>query len=173
MTDLRLQCLSNGLKNLQSASRSASRRDRQEGGALSGYDDDSGISGIGLTPVDELDHPPYHSSPDASPSGSHSSSGRSQSHAVVYGGHHHQHLSGQPHVHHRSHQQQQHLQVQQHYAGAGSYPYVNGYGSQSHHGYSSSVSSTASMGRGGYHQRLSSAERELGLINPSGGGRLH
>ncbi|KAF4436795.1 myb family transcription factor [Fusarium austroafricanum] len=49
------KCMSNGLKNLQSAARAAARRDRLESGALSGYDDDSGISGMGLTPVDELD----------------------------------------------------------------------------------------------------------------------
>ncbi|GAO19349.1 uncharacterized protein UV8b_03300 [Ustilaginoidea virens] len=50
------KCMSNGLKNLQSAARAASRRDRLETGShITGYDDDSGISGIGLTPVDELD----------------------------------------------------------------------------------------------------------------------
>ncbi|KHN95461.1 myb family transcription factor [Metarhizium album ARSEF 1941] len=43
-------------KNLQAAARQASRRERLETGShMTGYDDDSGISGIGLTPVDELD----------------------------------------------------------------------------------------------------------------------
>lgn len=55
----------NGLKNLQSASRSAARRERlEQGHSMHGYDDDSGISGIGLTPVDDLDA--SYSSPETS-----------------------------------------------------------------------------------------------------------
>ncbi|TPX15364.1 uncharacterized protein E0L32_004641 [Thyridium curvatum] len=62
------KCMSRGLKNLQSASRSCARRERLERsgqhqhqhmgqhGGLSGYDDDSGISGIGgLTPAVDVD----------------------------------------------------------------------------------------------------------------------
>ncbi|KAI1174837.1 hypothetical protein F4777DRAFT_367928 [Nemania sp. FL0916] len=60
------KCMHNGLKNLQSASRSAARRERLEQGHLNGYDDDSGISGIGLTPVDDLDA--SYSSPETSSS---------------------------------------------------------------------------------------------------------
>ncbi|ATY64887.1 hypothetical protein A9K55_005230 [Cordyceps militaris] len=63
-------CLSYGLKNLQGAARAASRRQRAAfdhpnaatmaanamaaAAAAAGYDDDSGVSGIGLTPVDEV-----------------------------------------------------------------------------------------------------------------------
>ncbi|KAI0544816.1 hypothetical protein F4679DRAFT_511547 [Xylaria curta] len=60
------KCMHNGLKNLQSAARSAARRERLEQGHLHGYDDDSGISGIGLTPVDDLDA--SYSSPETSSS---------------------------------------------------------------------------------------------------------
>lgn len=49
------KCMSSGLKNLQSAARAASRRERLESGQAIGYDDDSGVDGIGLTPVDDLD----------------------------------------------------------------------------------------------------------------------
>ncbi|TQV98435.1 myb family transcription factor [Cordyceps javanica] len=55
-------CLSSGLKNLQGVARAANRRQRFDANAIAaaaaaaaaaGYDDDSGVSGIGLTPVDE------------------------------------------------------------------------------------------------------------------------
>ncbi|KAI1407168.1 hypothetical protein F5Y13DRAFT_134184 [Hypoxylon sp. FL1857] len=65
------KCMNNGLKNLQSAARSAARRERLESGhPIHGYDDDSGISGIGLTPVDDLDA--SYSSPETTASSSHS-----------------------------------------------------------------------------------------------------
>lgn len=68
--------MNNGLKNLQSAARSAARRERLESGhPMHGYDDDSGISGIGLTPVDDLDA--SYSSPETASSSSHSHSGAS------------------------------------------------------------------------------------------------
>ena len=75
--------MNNGLKNLQSAARSASRRERLETGHPSmqqhGYDDDSGISGIGvLTPVDDQLDASY-SSPETSAS---SNSGHSSAHSV-------------------------------------------------------------------------------------------
>ncbi|KAI0400097.1 hypothetical protein F4802DRAFT_509540 [Xylaria palmicola] len=61
------KCMHNGLKNLQSAARSAARRERlEQGHSIHGYDDDSGISGIGLTPVDDLDA--SYSSPETSSS---------------------------------------------------------------------------------------------------------
>lgn len=70
--------MSHGLKNLQSAARSANRRERlEQGDAGHRYEnehDDSGYSGMGLTPVDDLD--PSYPSPAASSShsgGSHSS----------------------------------------------------------------------------------------------------
>ncbi|PHH61706.1 hypothetical protein CDD81_8051 [Ophiocordyceps australis] len=60
------KCMTNGLRNLQSAARAASRRDRLESGShLAGYDDDSGVSGIALTPIDEADA--SYSSPEGFP----------------------------------------------------------------------------------------------------------
>ncbi|KAK8141649.1 hypothetical protein G3M48_010124 [Beauveria asiatica] len=70
-------CLSSGLKNLQGVAKAANRRQRYDASAMAaaaaaaaatGYDDDSGISGIGLTPVDETGTAAsalaaYHSSP--------------------------------------------------------------------------------------------------------------
>lgn len=129
---------------------------------MTGYDDDSGISGIGLTPVDELDAP--YSSPEMGSSGapSFASSG-----SAGY------HFNQQTHVGHLQHPQ-------------GSYAvgaYASGYGASGHHGYSSSVSSTASaVGRRQYaastHQggrghgsspyldahRMSSADMGIGAI---------
>lgn len=149
--------MSQGLKNLQSAARAASRRDRLESGAFSGYDDDSGISGIALTPVDELDA--SYSSPETTSSGAHSASS-----SASY----------------------QHLQPQMH-LGAGAYgmgPFAGGYPS---HGYSSSVSSTTSNGHGYMHggsgtstssspympgQRLPSVDMGIGsIINRPNGSR--
>lgn len=122
--------MSNGLKNLQSAARAASRRDRLEAGApLTGYDDDSGISGLALTPVDELDA--SYSSPETSSSAS-SSAG--------YHHHHHPHMSAHS---------QSHLQPLGAAYGLGAYGGTGGYGAGAgHHGYSSSVSSSASAGQG-------------------------
>lgn len=179
--------MSNGLKNLQSASRSGSRRDRLESVAsISGYDDDSGIGGIGLTPVDELD--PSFSSPETSPSGSSSSGHAAQQH-------HHRQQMQQQQQQHQHHQQQSHrqmassahLQALGGAAPANSYgmAYTNGY--NTHHGYSSSVSSTASASFHGHPgsaptdeqyyrgSRLGSSDMDIGaLINHSGGaGRTH
>jgi hypothetical protein len=52
-----VQCISNGLKNIQLYARSYLRKQRngQQRIASHGYDDDSAVSGIGLTPVDDLD----------------------------------------------------------------------------------------------------------------------
>ncbi|KAK8075788.1 hypothetical protein PG997_010451 [Apiospora hydei] len=65
------KCMNNGLKNIQNAARAGARRERVEaaGQVFShGYDDDSGISGIGLTPVDDLDA--SYSSPETTSSSS-------------------------------------------------------------------------------------------------------
>ncbi|KAK8850969.1 myb family transcription factor [Apiospora arundinis] len=66
------RCMNNGLKNIQNAARAGARRERVESGQgqvfTHGYDDDSGISGIGLTPVDDLDA--SYSSPETTSSGS-------------------------------------------------------------------------------------------------------
>lgn len=175
--------MSNGLKNLQSAARAATRHDRLQsqnaaaaasagGGPLSGYDDDSGISGIALTPVDELDA--SYSSPETSSSsgGAHSAASSTASAP----GYHHHHSS-------------MHLHPQQAIGGSGS-AYLGSYGypaaTHHHNGhrYSSSVSSTASAGHpyDGHSQssspymrgqRLSSVDMGIGaIINRPGGGRL-
>ncbi|RWA05500.1 hypothetical protein EKO27_g9596 [Xylaria grammica] len=84
-TVVEAKCMHNGLKNLQSASRSAARRERlEQGHSLHGYDDDSGISGIGLTPVDDLDA--SYSSPETTASSTHSH----HSGGSGYGMHHQQ-----------------------------------------------------------------------------------
>ncbi|KAH6667073.1 myb family transcription factor [Plectosphaerella plurivora] len=113
------KCMSNGLKNLQSAARAAARRERLESGQPlpPGYDDDSGISGIGLTPVDDLDA--SYSSPESASSGGHSiaSAAGYNAHAVAAAG---SHFAMQP------------LHAGQYYGAP-----------QAHHGYTSSVSSSS------------------------------
>jgi hypothetical protein len=132
-----VQCMSNGLKNIQSHARSYSRKQRngQQGIASHGYDDDSAVSGIGLTPVDDLDPGADggYSSPEA-PSTSSASSGT----GLGSGGR----TTGASSVQHQHHQDQ--------YDGTHSmsssfqsYPH-QAYG----HGYSSSVSSS---GTPAYH----------------------
>jgi len=111
--------MSHGLKNLQSASRSGTRRQRLETGQIQGYDDDSGISGIGLTPVDGLDA--SYSSPETTASGPHSSSGVSTASGYQ--------MSAHPQLHALSHGHP-----------ASHYGYSHSTGP--HHGYTSSVSST-------------------------------
>jgi hypothetical protein len=79
--------MNNGLKNIQNAARAGARRERAESGqSFHGYDDDSGISGIGLTPVDDLDA--SYSSPETATSSSHST-------GSSYNGMHPMHLSSQ------------------------------------------------------------------------------
>ena len=123
--------MSNGLKNLQSAARAASRRNRIETGShVTGYDDDSGISGIGLTPVDELDA--SFSSPEPS-----STVGPTQSfstNSVASGLGYNIQGQSQPHLHPSAAGDQPTF-------GVAAYVYGGS------HNYSSSVSSTASMGR--------------------------
>jgi hypothetical protein len=112
--------MSNGLKNIQSHARAYARRERLESGQpLTGYDDDSGISGIGLTPIDDVAEQSY-STPETTGSvGAHStpggSSGGSTASHTGYGGMHNQ----------------------------GGY---QNYGYQPHHGYNNSVSSTGTAG---------------------------
>ncbi|KYK57627.1 myb family transcription factor [Drechmeria coniospora] len=109
------KCMSNGIKNLQSAARAATRRERLENGPhFTGYDDDSGLSGIDLTPDGEIQ-----------PLSSYSSYPQSQ-----------QQFQQQQ----QQQQQQQHMQQHSPYAVAYAPP---GYATQND--YSSSVSSTASM----------------------------
>lgn len=132
--------MSNGLKNLQSAARAASRRDRLEGGtSLTGYDDDSGISGITLTPVDELDA--SYSSPETSAS----SGGRLHSASSST-------ASGSANFHHRMQSQpQSHLQPLCAVSAYDLTPYGASYGtggSINQHAYSSSASSSTSTSQG-------------------------
>ncbi|KAF4983526.1 hypothetical protein FZEAL_1061 [Fusarium zealandicum] len=141
------KCMSNGLKNLQSAARAAARRDRLESGAFSGYDDDSGISGMGLTPVDELDA--SYSSPETTSSVVHSvpASAAASFHQL-----------------HSQQQQQQQAQAQAQMAAQyGLSAYGGGYGG---HGYSSSVSSTASAGHGYGHAQGESPQHYMTTQRP-------
>ncbi|KAM3480879.1 hypothetical protein MY8738_004730 [Beauveria namnaoensis] len=92
-------CLSSGLKNLQGVAKAANRRQRYDANAMAaaaaaaaaaGYDDDSGISGIGLTPVDENGTAAsalaaYHSSPVPPPPSPHGGGGNSSGSDVVVG----------------------------------------------------------------------------------------
>ncbi len=75
--------MSSGIKNLQGAARAFTRLERLEAGQPVSYDDDSGIEGIGLTPVDEMEH--HYSSPTASSGGrGHSTSGSSTASHPAY-----------------------------------------------------------------------------------------
>ncbi|KAM0667758.1 hypothetical protein ACQRIU_003623 [Beauveria bassiana] len=92
-------CLSSGLKNLQGVAKAANRRQRYDANAMAaaaaaaaaaGYDDDSGISGIGLTPVDENGTAAsalaaYPSSPVPPPPSPHGGGGNSSGSDVVVG----------------------------------------------------------------------------------------
>lgn len=99
------KCMSNGLKNLQGAARAAARRERLEAGLppTDPYNDDSGISGIDLETVDDLDGDGGYGgvpSPDRSTTssgGAGGSSTASQSYSTApstYG--HHQAYPGYP-----------------------------------------------------------------------------
>lgn len=116
--------MSNGLKNLQGAARAAARRERLEAGQpLTGYDDDSGISGIdGLTPIDDLGAEGGYSMAESP--GRSTSSGNGSSTAS----------------------QQGYSTAPTNYTGYGQQQQYSNY---PHHAYNSSVSST---GTAGYHQ---------------------
>ncbi|KAK3689543.1 hypothetical protein B0T22DRAFT_499232 [Podospora appendiculata] len=123
------QCMSNGLKNIQSHARACSRRERLESGQpMAGYDDDSGISGIGLTPIDDMGDHSYSSPETTGSTGAHSTPGGS---------------SGNGSTGSHNYGSQMHSQ--------GSY---QNYG-YPQHGYSNSVSSTGTAGYG-QHQGQSS-----------------
>lgn len=129
--------MSKGIKNLQSAARAATRRGRIEtdaavaaaaaaaaGAGNSGYDDDSGVSGIGLTPVDEVDQ---YSSPAPSPS-------------TINVAHSFASTATQPLYHHQMQQTHLHPNVNNFTLTA---PYNGPYVGQ--HAYSSSISSDGSL----------------------------
>lgn len=144
--------MSNGLKNLQTAARAATRFERLQiqsaaGGPITGYDDDSGISGMALTPVDELD--PSYSSPETNSSGGGGSGGRGRGHPGA-GFHVQQQVPSHPHIQHN---------VGAAAAAGGNYlgnfavpAPATAYGSHhpQHHRYASSVSSNASGAGHGY-----------------------
>lgn len=125
------QCMSSGLKNLQSAARAASRLERYRNAAAAdrhGSGSDSGVSGIGLTPVDELDPNAQYSSPSISPSANQSFASNAQQQAAYV-------------------QQQQQLAAMQatHYRGSSFADMTAMYAAYaSHPTYTSSASSSAS-----------------------------
>jgi hypothetical protein len=149
------QCMSNGLKNIQSHARAYARRERLESGQpMPAYDDHDAALGC-LTPVDDVDvdvADQSYSSPETggSTTGAHSTPGGSSASAGSAGSHSH------PYLHHQ-HQHPHHSQ-----AAAAGYQGYGGYGHhapppqqpQAHHGhghghghgYSNSVSSTGTAG---------------------------
>lgn len=158
-----LQCMSNGLKNIQSHARAYSRRDRLESGqSLASYDDDSGISGIGLTPVDDMEE--AYDSPESGSSGVNQSLGSGSS------------TASQPQ--HSTYSTSMHSQNS--YQGYGySQP------TAPHHGYTSSVSSSSTyggQGQGhpspymGHGNRMPSVDMGIDAIinrGPGGNGQPH
>ncbi|KAK4237532.1 hypothetical protein C8A03DRAFT_34512 [Achaetomium macrosporum] len=131
-----MQCMSNGLKNIQSHARAFARRERLESGRpLTAYDDADAAFGC-LTPVDDVDVADQsYSSPETggSTTGPHSTPGGSQGSAGSAG------HAAYANMHHQHHSQ----------AAAAGYQGYGGYGhTQQHHGhgYSNSVSSTGTAG---------------------------
>lgn len=157
------KCMSNGLKNIQSHARAYSRRDRLESGqSLASYDDDSGISGIGLTPVDDMEE--AYDSPESGSSGVNQSLGSGSS------------TASQPQ--HSTYSTSMHSQNS--YQGYGySQP------TAPHHGYTSSVSSSSTyggQGQGhpspymGHGNRMPSVDMGIDAIinrGPGGNGQPH
>lgn len=128
--------MSNGLKNIQSHARAYTRRERLESGQpLGPYDDDSGVSGIGLTPIEDMAD---YSSPETGSAGARSTPGGSSN-----GGSSTHHASFSTNMHH----------AQQPSYHQGTY-HQSGY--QPQHGYSNSVSST---GTAGYAQAQTSSSQ--------------
>lgn len=155
--------MSNGLKNIQSHARAYSRRDRLESGqSLAGYDDDSGISGIGLTPVDDLEE--AYDSPESGSSGANQSVGSGSSTASQHNGY------------------STAMHNQNSYQG-----YSYSQPSAPHHGYTSSISSSSTAGYGGHGQshpspymghgnRMPSVDMGIDAIinrGPGGNGQPH
>lgn len=113
-----MQCMSNGLKNIQSHARAYARRERLETGQPlpSSYDDDIGLGA--LTPIDDVAEQSYSSPETTGSTGAHSTPGAASSNGSSGHGMGH-HYGGMPQYHQ-------------------SYGHHTGYG----HGYSNSVSST-------------------------------
>ncbi|EAQ83443.1 hypothetical protein CHGG_09847 [Chaetomium globosum CBS 148.51] len=164
-----MQCMSNGLKNIQSHARAYARRERLESGQpLTAYDDDGGLGC--LTPVDDVDVADQsYSSPETggSTTGAHSTPGGSSG-------------SGGSGAFATMHPHQQHHP--QAAAAAAGYQGYGGYGhhqqhhqQQAHHGhgYSNSVSSTGTAGGYGGAPQQASGSGSQGTSPYMGhGGRL-
>ncbi|KXX81077.1 hypothetical protein MMYC01_202771 [Madurella mycetomatis] len=137
-----MQCMSNGLKNIQSHARAHARRERLESGQpLTGYDDDSGLGG--LTPIDDVDvdvGDQSYSSPEtgahSTPGGSSGSGGSGGSSAASFAAHLQHH--GQA------------VSAVAGYATYGGYHHQPTHHHHHGHGYSNSVSSTGTAPGGGY-----------------------
>ncbi|KAK4197384.1 hypothetical protein QBC40DRAFT_105808 [Triangularia verruculosa] len=144
-----MQCMSNGLKNIQSHARAYARRERLETGQPlpSSYDDDIGLDA--LTPIDDVAEQSYSSPETTGSTGAHStpgaaSSNGSSNHSM---GHHYGGMQYQSYGHHA------------------------GYG----HGYSNSVSSTGTAygGQQGLSQQSGNGGQSQGASPYMGhGGRL-
>ena len=136
--------MSSGIKNLQASARAYTRLERLESGQPV-YDDDSGIDGIGLTPVDDLEA--HYSSPEASTGGGHHTS--SGSSTASHSGYHPMAMHSQN-------------------------SYQGYYSNGANHGYTSSVSSlgtahatggaTAASSSYMEHERLPSVDMGIGSI---------
>lgn len=146
--------MNSGMKNIMNASRAAGRREHVEGGQTysQGYDDDSGISGIGLTPIDDLDS--SYSSPETVSSSS--SAGGSSYHSGI----HPMHLGPQAYGHSYTTS-----------TGALSSGYSSSVSSTTAHAYDHSQEGSPYMGNG---QRLPSVDMGIdAIINRPGHGGLH
>ncbi|KAL1843985.1 hypothetical protein VTJ49DRAFT_6389 [Mycothermus thermophilus] len=140
-----MQCMSNGLKNIQSHARAYARRERLESGqSLGPYDDTD--NGMCLTPIDDPDMDgdgadQSYSSPEtgSSTGGPQSTPGAGSSggSAISAGSSHHQPYASLHHGH--GHHHSQHHSQHHHSQAYGAQGY-GGYG----HAYSNSVSSTGS-----------------------------
>lgn len=191
----KIQCMSNGLKNLQSVSRAAARRERTETGQHMQLsfteDDDSGISGMGINGVDDIDvvyrttdeeyrdedasgavlgpsvgsyrAASYHSSPGSN----HSCSGSSTTSAPGYSTTASASMSGIPNTGHSN------MPGIAAMNGTINSPY--GYPTATHHGYTSSVSSTgtsAGYGAGNTHPGSTQGGATSPYIDPTNSSRL-
>lgn len=161
--------MSSGLKNLQSAARAASRLERYRNAAAAerhGSASDSGVSGIDLTPVDELDPNTQYSSPSISPGAANAAYTSSAQQQAAYV---------------QQQQQQQQLAAMQatHYRGSTYADMTAIYAAYANHPtYSSSASSSASnlahpyVSRGGRGSSQSSSPYMEETIDAHGARRV-
>ncbi|KAK0736023.1 hypothetical protein B0T21DRAFT_172836 [Apiosordaria backusii] len=119
-----MQCMSNGLKNIQSHARAYARRERLETGQPlpSSYDDDIGLGA--LTPIDDVAEQSYSSPETTGSTGAHSTPGAASSNGSS------------------NHSMGHHYGGGMQYQSYGHHHAAGGYGGHHGHGYSNSVSST-------------------------------